>query len=51
MNNRGEERRSTMRRERNDRRKENIPVEVDRRSGSDRRSDTERRSNFERRQS
>ena len=51
MNNRGEERRSTERRDDNRSSQENIPVEIDRRSGGDRRSDTERRSNFERRQS
>ena len=51
MNNRGEERRSTERRMITDRRQDNIPVEIDRRSGGDRRSDTERRSNLDRRQS
>ena len=47
--NRGEDRRHIKRRE-GDRRKINIPVEVDRRSGHDRR-DEERRSGNERRQS
>ena len=46
--NRGEDRRHLRRRE-GDRRKVNIPVEVDRRSGLDRR-DLERRSGNERRQ-
>ena len=47
--NRGEDRRHIKRRE-GDRRKANIPVEVDRRSWYDRR-DQERRSGNERRQS
>ena len=47
--NRGKDRRHSRRRE-GDRRKVNIPVEVDRRSGFDRR-DQERRSGNERRQS
>ena len=47
--NRGKDRRHISRRE-GDRRKVNIPVEVDRRSGHDRR-DLERRSGNERRQS
>tara|TARA_X000000950_G_C13625040_1_gene541002 strand:+ start:170 stop:322 length:153 start_codon:yes stop_codon:yes gene_type:complete len=46
--NRGQDRRHLKRRE-GDRRKVNIPVEVDRRSGLDRR-DLERRSGNERRQ-
>ena len=48
-NNRGEDRRLIKRRD-GDRRKVNIPVEVDRRSGVDRR-DVERRSGYDRRQS
>jgi len=47
--NRGKDRRHIKRRE-GDRRKVNIPVDVDRRSGRDRR-DLERRSGNERRQS
>ena len=50
MNNRGEERRFEDRRASNDRRKENIPVANDRRSGSDSRDSAHRTSGADRRQ-
>lgn len=49
MSNRGEERRRAERRLIEDRRKEQIPVENDRRSDIRRRSDDERRSGEDRR--
>jgi hypothetical protein len=49
MSNRGEERRCAERRLIEDRRKEQIPVENDRRSEIRRRSDDERRSGEDRR--
>ena len=50
MNNRGEERRFEDRRASIDRRKENIPVANDRRSGVVRRDSADRRSGDDRRQ-
>ena len=49
MNNRGEERRVGDRRDNSDRRKENIPVAIDRRSSGDRRDGSNRRLGSERR--